>query len=164
QDNENGLFCRRAKDEGNRAVPETVGGPLSARRATLCAALVVLAILGLAPITVMFVRSLTTDGAFGLENYRHLLATRRSWQLLTTMLGLALATAVTSTVVGLPLGLLFAKTDLPLRRLFVLLFALPLVIPPYITAVSWADTLAPHGLASRVFGGATAQVASHLLF
>jgi len=137
---------------------------LSTRRVTLCAALLALAILGLAPIAVMFARSLTVNGAFSLENYQHLLETGRSWHLLTNSLALALATALISTLVGLPLGLLFAKTDLPLRRVFVLLFALPLVIPPYITAVSWVDTLAPHGLASRFFGEATAQVASRLLF
>ena len=137
---------------------------LRARRITLSAALLILAILGLAPIVLMFMRSLTVDGAFSIENYRHLLATGRSWQLLANSLALGLATALISTLVGLPLGLLFAKTDLPLRRMFVLLFALPLVIPPYITAVSWADMLAPHGLASRFFGETTAQVASHLMF
>ena len=77
---------------------------------------------------------------------------------------MALATALASTLVGLPLGLLFAKTDLPLRGVFVLLFTLPLVIPPYITAVSWADMLGPHGLGSSLWSEATALVVSGLLF
>jgi iron(III) transport system permease protein len=141
-----------------------VDRPLSARHVILLLALLVLAIVGLAPIIVMFARSLIVDGAFSLENYRHLLATGRSWRLLGNSVGLALITAFICTLVGLPLGLLFAKTDLPLRRAFVLLFTLPLVIPPYITAVSWADTLAPHGLASRFFGEAMAQVATRFLF
>jgi iron(III) transport system permease protein len=134
------------------------------RRVILCAALTVLAIVGLAPIAVMFARTLTVDGAFSLENYRHLLAAGRSWLLLGNSLTLALTTAFISTLVGLPLGLLFAKTDLPLRRAFVLLFTLPLVIPPYITAVSWADVFSPHGLASGFFGEATTRKLSALLF
>lgn len=137
---------------------------MSARRVTLTAALIVLAIVGLAPIIVMFVRSLTVDGAFGVENYRHLLATGRSWQLIGSSLGLALTTALISAVVGLPLGLLFAKTDLPLRRIFVLLFTLPLVIPSCITAVSWADVFSPHGLASGFCGEVTLRKLSALLF
>jgi iron(III) transport system permease protein len=141
-----------------------VGWPLSARRVTLSTALLVLAILGLAPIAVMCARSLTVNGAFSIENYQHLLATGRSWQLLSNSLGLALATALISTLVGLPLGLFFAKTDLPLRRTFVLLFALPLVIPPYITAVSWGDILAPQGLVSQFLGEPTAKKLSALLF
>jgi iron(III) transport system permease protein len=79
-------------------------------------------------------------------------------------LALSLVTALVSTLIGLPLGLLFAKSDLPLRRVFVLLFTLPLVIPPYITAVSWAHLLGSHGLASSFLGEATAQVMSRLLF
>ena len=100
----------------------------------------------------MLARSLMLDGGFSLENYRHLLATERSWRLLGNSLGLALATALASTFVGLPLGLLFAKTDLPLRGVFVLLFTLPLVIPPYITAVSWANMLGSRGLALKYSG------------
>ena len=141
-----------------------MGWALSARRVTLTAALIVLALVGIAPIVVMLVRSLTVDGAFSLENYRPLFTTGRSWQLLNNSLRLALTTALTCTVVGLPLGLLFAKTDLPLRRVFVLLFALPLVIPPYITAVSWADMLSPHGLVSNFLGEATSRKLSALLF
>ena len=134
------------------------------RRVILSGTLVVLLLIGIAPIAVMFARSLTVDGAFSFENYRHLLATGRSWKLLGSGLTLALSTALISVLVGLPLGLLFAKTDLPLRRAFVLLFTLPLVIPPYITAVSWADVLSPHGLASSFIGEVTARKFSGLLF
>jgi iron(III) transport system permease protein len=125
---------------------------------------IVLGVIGLAPIIVMFARSLNVDGAFSFENYRHLLASEQSWRLLGNSVALAIATALVSTFVGLPLGLLFAKTDLPFRRGFVLLFTLPLVIPPYITAVSWANLLGSHGLASSFLGEPTAQTASRLLF
>jgi iron(III) transport system permease protein len=97
-----------------------VGWPLTTRRVILSAALLVLTILGLAPIIVMFASSLIGDGAFSLQNYRGLFAASRSWHLLSNSLALALATALISTLAGLPLGLLFAKTDLPLRRVFAL--------------------------------------------
>ncbi|HEU5237926.1 MAG TPA: iron ABC transporter permease [Pyrinomonadaceae bacterium] len=134
------------------------------RRVILFTALLVLTILGLAPIAVMFARSLSVDGAFSFENYRQLLTAGRSWQLLGNSIRLALTTASISTLVGLPLGLVFAKTNLPLRRAFVLLFTLPLVIPPYIWAVSWADVLRPHGLASSFIAEATLRKLSGLLF
>jgi iron(III) transport system permease protein len=134
------------------------------RRVILSVALLIVAILGLAPIAVMVARSLSVDGAFSFENYRQLLAAGRSWQLLANSLKLSLTTAFISTLVGLPLGLLFAKTNLPLRRVFVLLFTLPLVIPPYIWAVSWADVISPHGLASSFLAEATLRKLSGLLF
>jgi len=141
-----------------------VGWVLRTRRIILTAVTLVLAVVGLAPIVVMFARSLTVDGGFSLECYRKLLTTERSWQLLGNSLGLALLTALSSTLVGLPLGLLLGKTDLPFRRVFIILFALPLVIPPYITAVSWANVLGPRGFAAGLWGEPTAQVMARLLF
>ena len=85
-----------------------MGWTLNTRRVTLCAALLVLLILGVAPIALMFARSLSVNGAFSLESYQHLLATGRSWQLLSNSLGLAMITAVICTLVGLPLGLLLS--------------------------------------------------------
>ena len=114
---------------------------MTTRRVILVAVLLVLAVVGLAPILVMFARSLTADGGFSFAAYRQLLTTERAWRLLGNSLTLALATALLSMLVGLPMGLLLAKTDLPARRVFVLLFTVPLVIPPYITAVSWANLL-----------------------
>ena len=134
------------------------------RQIILTAVTLVLGIVGLAPIVVMFARSLMGDGGFSLEGYRKLLTTERSWQLLGNSLELALLTALLSTLVGLPLGLLLGKTDLPLRRVFVMLFTLPLVIPPYITAVSWANVLGPQGLAAGLWGEPTARVIGGLLF
>ena len=130
------------------------------RRIILTAVTLVLAVVGLAPIVVMFARSLMVDGGFSLEGYRKLLTTEHSWQLLGNSLELALLTALLSTLVGLLLG----KTDLPFRRVFVMLFTLPLVIPPYITAVSWANVLGPQGLAASLWGEPTAQVIARLLF
>ena len=89
------------------------------RRIILTAVTLVLAVVGLAPIVVMFARSLIVDGGFSLECYRKLLTTERSWQLLGNSLELALLTALLSTLVGLPLGLLLGKTDLPFRRVFI---------------------------------------------
>ena len=83
------------------------------RRIILTAVTLVLGIVGLAPMIVMFARSLMGDGGFSLEGYRKLLTTERSWQLLGNSLELALLTALLSTLVGLPLGLLRER---PIRR------------------------------------------------
>jgi iron(III) transport system permease protein len=139
-----------------------VGWVLRTRRIILTAVTLVLAVVGLAPIVVMFARSLIVDGGLSLECYRKLLTTERSWQLLGNSLGLALLTALLSTLVGLSLGLLLGKSDLPFRRVFIILFALPPLIPPYITGVSWANVLGPRGFAAGLWGEPTAQVMARL--
>ena len=66
----------------------------------------------------------------------------------------ASAVALLTVSVGVPLGILLGKTDLPFRSFFVLLFVAPLLVPPYIFAVSWSDFFAhTEGLSlSYLFG------------
>ncbi len=116
------------------------------RRVTLGLAVAVLAVAGLLPLLAMLVRSMTVDGWVSLAAYRGLLASRREWTLLGHSLFLALSTALPATAAGVPLGILLGRTDLPFRRLFAVLFTLPLLLPPYIVAVAWSGLLPVRGL------------------
>jgi iron(III) transport system permease protein len=51
--------------------------------------------------------------------------------------GLALAVALTCMVVGIAVAWLVTRTDLPLRRTWLVVAALPLAIPSYVTAYTW---------------------------
>jgi iron(III) transport system permease protein len=102
----------------------------------LCIALV--AIAGLAPIALMAVESVRSNGQFSLDHYRELIAAAHFWPLLGNSIRLALATTAICGFIGVPLGILFAKSDLPLRAGFMWLLTVPLVLPPYFTALGWA--------------------------
>ena len=134
------------------------------RRITLIAVVLFLVVIGLAPLLVMFARSITVEGQLSLAFYQGLLASGRDWSLIGHSFALSLLTALLTTVIGLPLGILFAKTDLPFRRLFTVLFTIPLLVPPYITAISWFDLLGRQGLLSQVLGPSVAQATSAWLF
>lgn len=71
-----------------------------------------------------------------------------------TLRTVALTAAVTATAVaiGLPLAWLTTRTDLPGRRLWATLTALPLVIPSYIGAYLLVSALGPAGLAGDLLG------------
>ena len=94
---------------------------------------------GVSPLLFMFFESVSADGHFSLNAYAEILQTDRQWRLMGNSLTLASAVALLTTMVGVPLGILFGKTDLPFRRFFTLLFVTPLLVPPYIFAVSWSD-------------------------
>ncbi len=70
-------------------------------------------------------------------------STRR---ILGNSLGLAASVAFCSALIAVPIAWLTVRTDLPLRRLFSVLTALPLVIPSYIGAYLMVSTLGPRGL------------------
>ena len=107
------------------------------RNLSLLTAVGLLVVIGLAPVIAMFVKSLFVGGELSLENYGALFQTKRQWQLLFNSLALAGVTTFITVLLGVPLGTLFAKTDLPLKRLFIILFVIPLIITPYLLAIAW---------------------------
>lgn len=61
-------------------------------------------------------------------------------------LGLALAVTIAATVIGVGLAWLAVRSDLPGRRLWATVFALPLVIPSYVGAFTLLSAFGPTGL------------------
>lgn len=62
---------------------------------------------------------------------------RRQLALALNSVALAGGTTVLSLVVGVPLALLISRTDLWLRKVFSILYFLPVLIPAYIHAIVW---------------------------
>lgn len=134
------------------------------RNLSLLTAVGLLVAIGLAPVIAMFVKSLFVGGELSLENYGALFQTKRQWQLLFNSLALAGATTFITVLLGVPLGTLFAKTDLPLKKLFIVLFVIPLIIPPYLLAIAWFYCLGRSGIAADIFGAETGVLTSQFLF
>lgn len=76
----------------------------------------------------------------------------RTWAAAGRTLLLAAAVALGATTLGLPLAWLTLRTDLPWRPVWLVLAALPLVLPSYIGAWLFAAALGPRGLLWRLVG------------
>lgn len=135
-----------------------------ARKYTLLIAVLLLIVIGLAPVIAMFVKSLFIDGKLSLASYEMLFQSKRQWQLLFNSLLLAGSTTFIAVLLGVPLGTLFAKTDLPLKRLFTILFVIPLIIPPYILSIAWFYCLGRSGVVAGMFGPKIGAATSQFLF
>ncbi len=135
-----------------------------AKRLTLYITILLFAGIGLAPVIVLFVKSLFVDGEFSLDNYGTLFHSNREWWLLFNSLRLTGATTLITVLLGVSLGTLLGKTDLPLRRFFAALFIIPLIIPSYILAIAWFHCLGRSGIMSSVLGEGSGVLASSLLF
>ncbi len=121
-------------------------------------------VIGILPILFMLAKSVNVDGRFSLYFYKNFMNSSREWTLIRNSFTLSFLTTLFTTIIGLPLGILFAKTDLPFKKLFTVLFTIPLLIPPYITAISWFDLLGREGLLSKILNPATAEITSKWLF
>jgi len=112
----------------------------------------------------MIVKSLMIDGHFSLRHYQEIFNSARAWILLSHSLLLSSATALTTVVIGVPLGVLLVKTDLKLKKFFTLLLVVPLLVPPYILAIAWFYCLGRSGIVARIFGQGVGRITSGFLF
>jgi iron(III) transport system permease protein len=141
-----------------------MGRELRSKPTTLVASGLALAIVGLLPVCFMVVSRFFVDGALSLKNYSEVLANVRTWTLFRNSIVLAALTTAIAGLLGVALGIILARTDLPLRNYLAGLFVLPLVFPPYILAVGWFEVLGRTGILSRWVGQRSAEWTSQWLF
>ena len=122
-----------------------MGRPVKAETIVLWLCVALVAMAGLAPIAAIAVESFWQNGHFSLTYYRELISAARFWPLLANSIRLALATTAVCGLIGVPAGILFAKSDLPLRSGFMWLLTVPFVLPPYFVALGWAHVVARIG-------------------
>jgi iron(III) transport system permease protein len=135
------------------------------KRLTLVAATILLAMFGLLPVLTMVANSFFVDGVFSLKAYQALLASgKQQWVLMGHSLLLSSGVAFFATLVGVPLGVLLGKTDLPFRRTLTVLLAVPLLIPPYVTAVAWFAVIGAGGWIDRSLPPAISEHLSSAFF
>lgn len=66
--------------------------------------------------------------------------------------GLMVTVTILSIAIGVPIALLTGRTDLPARRFWTIVAALPLVIPSYIGAFAFVSAFGPHGEFTEILG------------
>lgn len=110
----------------------------------MSAALVVAA-LALLPLAYLVIRAAGADA-----DALRLFARPKTLELLVNTLALALATGFGAAAIGLPLGWLTARSDLPARRWFAVLTVVPLAIPSYVLAFALIAAVGPRGVLSQL--------------
>ncbi|MEH0842076.1 ABC transporter permease subunit, partial [Micromonospora sp. CPCC 205711] len=109
---------------------------LAPRPALLAASTVAVAV-ALIPLVYLAVRTAEA----GADRIAAELWTERVGLLAVRSLGLAAVVTVSCVLLGVGAAWLVTRTDLPGRRVFAVLAALPLAVPTYIAAFAWVSTL-----------------------
>ena len=134
------------------------------KKLVLLAAAFILFLCGLLPVLSMILGSLFLNGHLSFQAYKGILATGARWHLFANSVTLATLVCISTTMIGVPLGLLLGRTDLPLSRFFTLFFSIPLFIPPYIVAISWDQLLGPLGMFGILVSGHFMKVVHKMFF
>jgi iron(III) transport system permease protein len=94
--------------------------------------------------------SLQQDGRWTLAHYGNLLSQRTTLEAIINSIVLSLGTVAFCALVGVSLAFLFERYSFPGRRLFSVLAALPLVLPPLVGTIAFIFLLGESGILSRM--------------
>lgn len=119
--------------------------------AAAASALAVAVLLPLAELVVRVFEALAFDGS---KPTLAVLASPRLWSLLATSLLRAAVVTAASLAVGVPLGVVIARTDAPGRLAAFALHLLPALVPPYLLALGWFHLVGRSGLLASEAGAA----------
>lgn len=95
----------------------------------------------LSPLLWLLVRASTIKPAAAFD----LLTSPTATDVLFNSLLLVSVVTTASVFLGVPLAILTVQTDLPFRRFWTVIIALPLVVPSYIGAFAYVSAFGPHG-------------------
>ncbi|MDQ7034801.1 MAG: iron ABC transporter permease [Anaerolineae bacterium] len=101
----------------------------------------VIVVLVLLPLAYLGIRAMGA-GAEGLDY----LTAKRTIRIMTNSLWLVIAVTVSAAAIGIPFAWLTSRTDLPLRRVWLILGLLAMVIPSYLAAVAYLAAFGPVGI------------------
>jgi iron(III) transport system permease protein len=96
------------------------------------------------------VASLQQHGNWSLANYAQALSERIVLESIFASVGVSVLTVLFCAAVGLPLAFLFERYSFPARRLFAMLAALPLVLPPLVGTVAFIFLCGESGILARL--------------
>src|SRR5688572_10138770 len=94
--------------------------------------------------------SLQQNGSWTLSNYAAVLSQRATLEAIFNSVLLSVGTVAFCTLVGVSLAFLFERYTFPGRRVFSVLAALPLVLPPLVGTIAFIFLLGESGILARV--------------
>ena len=137
---------------GDAPAPKARAGrrPPARGRVTPLTALAAVGVAGVGVLPLVYLAIRASE--VGLAEAADMVFTGRTFRLLVRSLGLAGAVTATAIVIGVPVGWLTTRGELPGRRTFTVLTALPLAVPSYVAALAVIATFGPRGTVARWLG------------
>ncbi|MCD8371939.1 MAG: iron ABC transporter permease [Clostridia bacterium] len=115
----------------------------------------VLIILIICPLVSILSKSFITDGKLDWSNLVSLFSDSGYLETIGNSLLLGLSVTVISTVISLPLAFLFSRTKLAKLKWMDIIFMIPFMTPPYISAMGWTKFLAKRGYLQQIIPAIT---------
>ncbi len=121
---------------------------------TLGSAAAILLVVVALPLAWLLIGSVSGPAGFSLEYYRAALTNADNYRIIGNTLLMGAAAAAGSTLIGVPLAWLVARSDVPGRRAIWTLVNVAYATPPFLSAIAYVMLLGPNaGLINRALRG-----------
>ena len=129
-------------EAGHRTQSQTLAKkPVSLASIALQSSSLIIVTVVLLPLAYLFLRATGT----GDENALDYLTRSRTIDIMLNSLWLVISVTISAGVIGIPFAWLTTRSDLPFRRVWLILGLLAMVIPSYLAAVSYLAAFGPVG-------------------
>lgn len=105
----------------------------------------VLGIVVLYPLVVLIINSFKTADGYGIDNYRMLMQDASIGTSVLNTIKVVVPSTLLSTLIGVVLAWVVVRTNVPGKKVWEHLLAIPYFIPPFIGAIAWTFLLGPIG-------------------
>jgi iron(III) transport system permease protein len=130
----------------------------------LAVLVLIVALLSIVPVVRLLMEAVAPGGTLDLSLFAKALSSRSTWRATAHSLVTAGAGTVISLILGTLFALLVALTDIRSKAALVFCFLLPLMIPPQVTALSWAQLMGPSSALLNTLGIAPPLGTPHPLY
>ena len=110
----------------------------------------VLGIIVLYPLLVLIVNSFKTTNGYGIDNYLMLMSDKSVGKSIVNTIKVVVPSTLCSTLIGVLLAWIVVRTNVPGKRVWEHLIAVPYFIPPFIGAIAWTFLLGPIGYINKL--------------
>lgn len=128
-------------------------------RAVLAAVVVIVAV----PAMAVVAEGFRTEDGVGFDAVSRMFGSARTWRIIAVTIGQAVASAVVTIAVGLPVAWVLHRFRFPGRRLLLTISVVPFVLPSVVIGAAFASLLGPGGVVD-LRGTWWAIIAAHLCF
>lgn len=137
---------------------------LDGERLLLWLLILLVFILSVVPMARLLWEGIAPGGIPDLARIEEILSSRSTWRATRGTLETAIAGTTISLVLGGAFALAVALTDIRHKALLVWCFLLPMMIPPQVTALAWAQLFGPSSALLNALGIAPAQGAPNPMY
>ena len=117
----------------------------------MCLAGIIVAILVAYPLSSLLMKAFMPAGRLSLDSFREIFSARENYVAFCRSMFVSSVATVTSTVLGAFLAWIVCRTNVPGRKFFKTALAVPLLIPPFISAMAWLQLVGPAGYVNSIY-------------